>query len=150
MPSLTKYDEAFLKKSWDWLNDPEIRSLTLTPEFSKEAQSAFFKSIPNRIDYWIKGIAEDGMPIGAMGLKKIDFSARTAEYWGYIGEREYWGRGIGKFILGEAIQHAKTLKLNSIYLIVAKNNVRAKALYKKLGFELESEVDGVEKYILEL
>ena len=33
------YDEAFLSLSWNWLTDPEIKALTMTPDFDRAAQA---------------------------------------------------------------------------------------------------------------
>lgn len=150
MPGIVDYNEIFLEKSWDWLNDPEIRSLTLTTEFSRDDQMKFFNSLADRKDYWIKGVVEDEVPVGAMGLKNIDHESGNAEYWGYVGEKKYWGKGIGKFMLQMAVEKAKQLNLQSIYLHVAPFNQRAIALYKKTGFTLCGASAGVEKYILQL
>jgi len=145
MTSLEKYDVTFLEKSWEWLNDPEIKQLTLTPDFSKEDQLNFYNSLPQKKDYWIKGIAEDGIPIGAMGLKNINKEHSSAEYWGYIGEKEYWGKGIGKFVLKEAIRKTRELNLKKIYLKVSRKNLRARILYEKMGFKLKSSGE-IEQY----
>ncbi len=147
MASLVEYDREFLFKSWIWLNDPEIKALTLTPDFSKEEQLAFYSNLRCRKDYWIRGIIENDLPIGAMGLKNI--TAQKAEYWGYIGDKSYWGRGIGAFMLSEAISQGKILKLAQLHLIVGNENVRAKTLYLKEGFQL-LETGKTEKYFLML
>lgn len=147
MTALVDYNIIFLDKSWYWLNDPEIKALTMTPDFSKEDQASYFKSLPKKKDYWIKGITENTLPIGAMGLKHIN--SQNAEYWGYIGEKEYWGKGIGSFMIEQAINKARELSLNEIYLIVGKQNNKAKELYLKKGFRL-AEANDTEKYFLQL
>jgi RimJ/RimL family protein N-acetyltransferase len=147
MPSLADYNLVFLDKSWEWLNDPEIKALTLTPDFTKEQQKAFYDGLPDRKDYWIKGIMEDGIPVGAMGLKHIN--NEEAEYWGYIGEKAYWGKGIGPYMLREAIAKAKELELHQLYLHVDEKNLRAKQLYINMGFQLTIAGE-LEKYHLNL
>jgi RimJ/RimL family protein N-acetyltransferase len=132
----TYYSYIFMEKSWEWLNDKEIKLLTLTPDFTKIQQIEFFNSLPNRKDYYIRGIIRNNKPIGACGLKKI--SEKDAEYWGYIGEKEYWGQGIGKEIMKYIINIAKEKQLNSIYLQVSKTNIRAIRLYTKSGFNIEN------------
>lgn len=145
MASLVEYDREFLSKSWIWLNDPEMKALTLTPDFSKEEQLTFYDNLQGRKDYWIRGVIENGIPIGAMGLKNI--TAQKAEYWGYIGDKSYWGKGIGVFMLNAAINQAKILKLAQLHLIVSNENLRAKALYLNNGFQL-LETGRTEKYFL--
>lgn len=147
MPCLVDYSLVFLDKSWEWLNDPEIKALTLTPAFTKEEQLSFYNNLPHRTDYWIKGITEDGLPVGAMGLKHI--SKTVAEYWGYIGDKKYWGKGIGNFMLQQAITRGKELGLQQLYLHVDEKNLRAKQLYINLGFQLTTAGE-LEKYHLDL
>ena len=38
MLSLVEYTEEFLELSWLWLSDPEIKELTMTPDFTKKEQ----------------------------------------------------------------------------------------------------------------
>lgn len=147
MNALVNYDMIFLDKSWEWLNDPEIKALTMTPDFTRIGQVKFFKHLPERKDYWIRGIINNGEPIGAMGLKHI--TNDTAEYWGYIGEKKYWGKGIGAFMMSEAVSRAKTLGLKELYLFVNDQNTRARKLYLNQGFKL-SEGGEIEKYIFRL
>ena len=37
-----EYNEIFLEKSWEWLNNKEIKYLTCTPDFTKEQQKNGF------------------------------------------------------------------------------------------------------------
>ena len=132
-----EYSKTFLDLSWSWLNDPEIKELTMTKDFTKEDQIRFFDSLTNKKDYLVKGICFDNKPIGACGLKNIDHG--KAEYWGYIGEKKYWGKGIGQIVLDEMVRTARELLLVKLYLKVDRNNQRAIRSYKKFGFIEESD-----------
>lgn len=134
---LTKYSKKILENSWHWLNDPEIKQLTATPDFTKEEQLEWYHSLPRKNDYLIWGITFAKEPIGVCGLKNI--TDHDCEYWGYIGNKEYWGRGIGKIIMTKLEDIAKDLPVKSIWLKVIKENERAIALYKKMGYEIEKE-----------
>ena len=136
----TEYNRIFLEQSWKWLNDREIKVLTMTPDFTKEQQELFFASLPRKTNYFIKGILYNDLPIGACGLKNI--TEKDAEYWGYIGEKEYWGKGIGKEIMGYIISVAKEKQLKIIYLHVSEINLRARKLYEKNGFIINSINNG--------
>lgn len=141
--SFSCFDERFLERSWHWLQDGEIKRLTMTPEFTREQQRQWFERLPEMKDYLIWGLLCDSAPIGAVGLKHI--TGNEAEYWGYIGERDYWGTGLGaemmKFIFGKA----KALALQQLYLNVHKDNARAVGLYTKAGFRTVGESAGVLK-----
>lgn len=132
---ITEFDKIFLTKSFVWLTDPEIKYLTLSPDIHNEEQQKWFSSLNNRDDYKIWGIAVKGIPIGAVGLKKINMKLLTAEYFGYIGEKEYWGQGIGTKMLSFAIDEARKLGIKRLDIHVSDDNKRAIHLYEKLGFK---------------
>ena len=137
------YDRRFLQASSRWLRDPEIKRLTLTPDFTDAQQERWFESLPGRLDYRVWGVCVAGEPIGAAGLKNIDIDRSEGEYWGYIGEKAFWGRGIGVQLVQFVCEQARLLGLRRIYLRVAADNARAVGLYRKTGFELVSEVEGL-------
>ena len=74
------------------------------------------------------------MPIGVVGLKHIDREAGECEYFGYIGEKACWGRGIGISMLDFIKQQAIIIGLDKIVLKVSPQNIRAVRLYEKYGF----------------
>lgn len=130
-----EYDMKFLEKSWCWLNDPEIKELTLTPSFTKEQQLSFFESLPRRKDYKIWGVLYNDERIGVVGLKNI--SEYTAEYFGYIGEKRHWNKGLSSDVFQKLFGLAKKHKLKELFLFVSSNNPRAIKAYKKNGFKIE-------------
>lgn len=132
-----KYDESFLEMSWRWLTDPEIKRLTMTPDFTREDQGRWFAGLPAMKGYLIWGLKCNSTPIGAMGLKNL--TAVDTEYWGYIGDRRFWGMGFGQRLMQFALEQAMRLNLTSIYLRVHRGNDRALRLYEKSGFDLERE-----------
>ena len=135
-----EYNELFLEKSWQWLNDIEIRHLTDTPVFSKEQQLIWFHSLKDRKDYLIYGVMFNGNPVGACGLKNI--TETDGEYWGYIGEKNEWGKGIGRKMLNFIENIALEKHLSSVWLRVLNDNERALNLYKKAKYVEENEIDG--------
>jgi RimJ/RimL family protein N-acetyltransferase len=138
---LEEYSETYLNASWLWLNDPEIRKLTNTPVLNKDTQLRWYETLSEKEDYKIWGISFNNKPIGACGLKKI--TNEDAEYWGYIGEKEFWGKGIGKIIMYLMEEEARKLALNNIWLQVLKENARAIKLYISMGYLVEKEEDNL-------
>ena len=136
MIALVPYDATYLDLSWEWLRDPEIKALTLSPDFTRELQQAFFDSLPGREDYKIWGVAaHDGTPIGAAGIKHIADS--QGEIWCYIGERAWWGRGVGGRILELCEDQARDLGIERLFMVAAANNARSVKAFKKLGYRLD-------------
>ncbi|MFB6317433.1 GNAT family N-acetyltransferase [Saccharicrinis sp. FJH54] len=132
MVKLVSFDLNYLELSWRWLNDIEIKRLTDASDFTKEEQLIWYKNLKEKKDYMIWGIEYNKIPVGSCGLKSI--TELDCEYWGYIGEKEYWGKGIGKTIIDRMIVEAKKLQLVSIWLKVVNDNKRAIKLYERKGF----------------
>jgi len=138
-PEEVAYDERFLEASWHWLNDPETASLIMSGPMTRDSQRAWFESLPARTDYVLWGVAVADIPIGAFGLKNVESS--EAEYWGFIGDGAFRGRGIGRWMLSRAIAHARSRGLSRLYLNVRIDNIRALALYRSTGFVETSRTD---------
>ena len=145
MIKVLEFDISFLNKSWKWLNDEDLQKLIISPRISKKQQEEWFYSLKNKKNYYIKGIEYNGEKIGVLGLKNI--TQNKGEYFGYIGEREYWGLGIGKFMLKYIEEYCKKIKLKKIYLKVLKNNKRAFLLYKRFGYKIIEVQESI--YIME-
>ena len=131
-PAAVRFDESFLHASNGWLKDEEIQRLTMTPSFTEQQQAEWFAGLPSRSDYVIWGIELDGAPIGAFGIKHIRNG--SGEFWGYIGDKSNWGRGIGGWMIDQAFNYAKQNDIKTIYLHVAIDNERARSLYSRHGF----------------
>lgn len=143
---LVSFDKGFLDESFNWLSDPEVAHLTGTGPITKESQLAFFKSLPGRNDYMIWGVKINNQKAGAAGIKHLD--EVEGEYWGYIGQKEFWGKGYGTEMCEEIIAKARRMKLSLLRLKVLRNNVRAYSLYTKFGFQEQAEKDGWVEMIL--
>ena len=135
---LVIYDLTFLELSWNWLNDSEIKKLTNTPTFSREDQINWYDTLEIKKDYLIWGVQEGETKIGVCGLKKI--TKIDCEYWGYIGEKTYWGKGIGRIMMEMLEFRAREMQLQSIWLQVLDDNLRAIKLYEKLGYINEKQI----------
>lgn len=141
MIKLVAYNEEYLALSGKWLRDPEIKELTQTSSFTDEQQTFFFNSLVHRDDYRIFGLEYSGRKVGAAGLKNI--IDQRAEYWGYLGEKELWGKGLGQSIIMEVFAFALSIGVSSVFLKVSPNNIRAIKLYQKVGFEMAGHLDGL-------
>jgi RimJ/RimL family protein N-acetyltransferase len=134
------FDERYRDLSFGWLSDPEIARLTRVPPMTRESQAVWFAGLPARTDYAIWGIECDGVPIGAFGLKLIGVD-EGAEYFMYIGDPAYWGRGIARWSFDEVYEQARARGLKYLYGIVGKDNPRSLAVDLRHGFEIRREDD---------
>ena len=135
---LVTFDRRCLELSWKWLNDAEIRQLTMSKKITRLEQKRYFDSLPTRDNYAVWGIMLNNVSIiGAAGLK--NYRNSRAEYWGYIGEREHWGKGLGVQLVEKVEQKARQLGFSELDLIVGSGNKRAVSLYMKTGFAIEDQ-----------
>ncbi|WP_313380248.1 GNAT family N-acetyltransferase [Proteiniphilum saccharofermentans] len=134
-----EFSREVLEKSWEWLNDPQIRALTSTPDFDRESQEKWFENLKNRKDYFIRSIWHKDKPIAVMGIKHL--TGKDGEVFGYIGEKEYWGKTVGIQGLEFMVNYAKSLNLESLYATVLKENINSYKLNRRLGFEKEKDID---------
>ncbi len=131
--TLALFDDSWKELSFRWLQQEELRALIEAPSITQEQQDAWFKTLANRMDYKIWGVAYNHIPVGVCGLKNIN--EQQAEYWGYIGEMDYWGKGIGSKMMEFMEEKARDLKLKTLVLKVAATNKRAIRLYEKAKFQ---------------
>jgi len=124
-----------------WLNNPKVskfisekpgQKTTLKKEelwfdkYSKDKNKKFFT------------ICIDSMPIGFMGLSRIDKTNRNADAFIAIGDDKYRGKGFGKIAMQYLVDYGfDKLGLHKINLGVFEKNIPAVNLYKKLGFVIE-------------
>ena len=76
--------------------------------------------------------------IGNIKIESFDMISRTCGLGIIIGEKKYWGRGVGEEACSMMIDYAfERLNFRKITLIVFSNNPAAFRLYSKLGFKKE-------------
>ena len=76
--------------------------------------------------------------IGNIKLDKFDWVSRTCELGLLIGNKNYWGKGIGYEVCKLTIEYAfSDLNMRKVLLAVYENNPAAISLYNKLGFVQE-------------
>jgi RimJ/RimL family protein N-acetyltransferase len=82
---------------------------------------------------------EDSVPIGTIGLVRIDHRNRKAEYGRMlIGEQEYLGQGYATDATLTLLDYGFTeLNLHRIYLEVLDDNTAAVQLYDRCHFKVE-------------
>lgn len=148
MIRFVEFGELYLNKSLEWLNDDVICRLVNTGKPTKESQWQWYERIKCADDYLIWGIECDGIPVGVCGIKHV--TKESGEYWGYIGEKSYWGNGIGKTMIEFILLQANKMGLSTIYLHVLEDNFRAINLYEREGFKFQEFAKGGLIYELNL
>lgn len=139
--SFRDFSREVLDKSWEWLNDPEIKELTLTPDLDRESQRVWFQNLKKKNDYYIRSVWLNEEPIGACGVKNITYT--DGEVWYYIGEKNYWGKGVGTQMMQSLIEYARSQNLKSVYAKLHETNAGSYKLCERFDFKKESEIDKI-------
>ncbi len=136
--------EADIQGNWlHWFNDPEVTRYMLRGTFptTVESQRDFYRHVTSGSDsdLVLAVIARDGdVHVGNIGLHRIDWQSRYAEYGVVIGERAVWGRGIGTEATRLLCRHGfDRLNLHRIWLGVFAAHAAAIRMYERIGFKVE-------------
>lgn len=141
---LRPLERADLTGAWRfWLNDPEVTRHMFRGAFpnSAEANESFYEQVtaPDETNLVLAIVATDGdAHVGNVGLHRIDWINRSAEFGILIGERDHWGRGIGREATTLIVEHGfNRLNLLRIWLGVFAAHEAAVKLYEAVGFRVE-------------
>ena len=125
-----------------WFNDPEVRywlAMSDGPALTLEAERDWYDEMradPGRVIWCI--IAEEGEPIGNLGLHAIDEGQGRATLGICIGEKSSWGRGYGTDAIRQVLRYAfGEMGLRRVELHVDEDNVRGIRCYERCGFVRE-------------
>ena len=124
-----------------WLNNPNVNQYI--GEFSGKKttlakQKVWFNKYLKDKNKKFFTISYGKIPIGFMGLSRIDKINRNADAFIAIGDDKYRGKGFGKIAMQYLVKFGfKKLGLHKICLGVFEKNKPAINLYKKLGFVTE-------------
>ena len=133
--------EEDAKTSYHWRNNPEIFKYTganYDHIITLEDETNWIRQVISKKNDFRCAILVDGNYVGNIYLTNIQDG--KAEYQIFIGEKNYWGKGVAKIASRLIISYGfENLQLNIIWLKVKKNNKRAYGLYKALGFSIVEE-----------
>jgi RimJ/RimL family protein N-acetyltransferase len=126
-----------------WFNDPEVTRYMFRGVFpnTREQQLAFYESVVTTSDndLVLAIVTEpENEHVGTIGLHRIDWINRSAEFGIVIGEASARGRGIGTEATWLICRHGfQRLNLHRIWLGVFASHTSAVAMYERLGFVRE-------------
>ena len=130
--------------SYMWRNDPEVFKYTgnvYKNIISLETELEWIRRVIQNENEYRCAILADGEYVGNIYL--TDITEFTANYHIFIGNKNFWGKGVAKRASELILEYAfEVIKLTTIYLKVRNENESAVFLYNSLGF-VEEENDGV-------
>lgn len=123
-----------------WLNDREVNAYLVTKKTTIAELKDYIREKNKSQNCVFLGIfyKKNGSHIGNIKLEPIEFDKKTAILGIMIGNKEYWGRGIGseaiKLLVGWAFN---CLKLKKIEAGVLPANSASLKAFQKAGFSIE-------------
>ena len=136
-----------------WFHDQEVTKYTSHGlfKYTKEMAIEFLENADKKGDViWaivtkLRSNTDDSEIlydyIGNIALQNINWINLNAEFAGIIGEKEYWGKGIGTEAIGLLFNHGfKKLNLHKIYLGTARQNTGMRAIALNLGMKEEGNL----------
>jgi len=128
--------------SYRWRNDAQVWEFTFSkPDklITPEIETAWLEGVLKRTNERRYAILCDGAYIGNVYL--TDITARDAQFHIFIGETEYWGKGIATTVTRIVLDKAKAMGLKHIWFLMKEKNLSVLVFSKKNGF-VESEKNG--------
>lgn len=139
--SVNDVSDAYLS----WLNDEETTRGLASGVFPStlEELRKYVEAAVNNKNVIIFAVCDKitDEHIGNIKLDQFDWVSRTCELGLLIGNKNYWGKGIGYETCFQTLRYAFTdLNIRKVSLAVYENNPAAIGLYKKLGFVEEGRL----------
>lgn len=146
MVKLAPLQQEHVAHFYNWLQDPEVIEYSLTAfQVMKTRQ---------QIDHWFAAtlqqqnslnlgiyLEETNALIGYAGLSGISTTNHSGEYFIFIGEKAFWGRGVGTAVTRQIVDIGfASHQLNRIMLTVSESNTGGLKAYAKAGFVVEGRL----------
>lgn len=131
--------------SYKWRNNPKVWKYTGTRPDIKITKEIELRWIENALmkmneKRYAICVTDTNEYIGNVQLTNIEIN--RAEFHIFIGDTDYWGKGIGKRATEGILEIAfSNLSLNQIYLYVNTENIPAIKVYEKVGFRREKKTN---------
>ena len=138
-----------LEKTFMWVQREEFRkSFNFIKDVNRDDHTRWFNNLRNSDTqkHFAIYTCQDNQYVGNCGLKRINKVKKNCEIWVYIGDAQNYCKGFGTSAASQLIYYAfYDLDMETLYLYVAKDNIAARRLYGKLGFE-EREMPSVSEW----
>lgn len=126
----------------NWFNDEQIcqfNSHHRFPNYQEDMRSYYDNVIKSKNNLILAIIdKENDKHIGNVSLQDMDFLNQDAELAIIIGDKNFWGKGVGEEVCRLVVEHGfKNLNLHRIHCSIADNNIGMRKLARKLGFNEE-------------
>lgn len=125
-----------------WLNDEEVSRYNSHATFpnTKEKMEAYYHSLQDNNRNVVLAIIDKATcrHIGNVALQQINWISKNAEFAILLGDKEFWGKGIGEEAAILIVDYGfKRLNLHRVYCGTLQGNEGMKKLAKKLCMKEE-------------
>lgn len=140
---LRAVEEGDLNENYQgWFNDAEVCRFNSHHRFPnyKEDMREYYEKVIKSGNHLVLAIVdkETKKHIGNISLQDINQIDRSAEFAIVLGDKSFWGQGVGKEAGKLIIEHGfKSLNLNRIYCGTSEENIGMQKLADYLGFKKE-------------
>ncbi|KQM44712.1 GNAT family N-acetyltransferase [Chryseobacterium sp. Leaf201] len=138
--------------SYQWRNDNEVWKYTGSRpniDITAEIESSWIEKVLQDISSKRFAILCNTQYIGNIQLTNI--KEKTAEFHIFIGNKDFWGKGISQLATYQILYYAKEiLKLDEVYLTVRPENKAAVKSYQNNNFSIIQETEEFIKMSLKL
>ena len=128
------------KTSMHWRNDPLVWSLTgFRPNIvvTRRIEESWIRRV-NAITHDLRrAICVENRYVGNIYIIKNE--ENKFEYHVFIGDKDFWGRGIAYKASLLILEEAQKKGINEIFLEVRRDHETAIRLYERLGFQLDKK-----------
>lgn len=130
-----------VEADYRWRVEPELAALDATAPIRlslEEYTRYFFDELEYPSPWSVRLAIEslDGRHIGNIMYYDIDHRKRQAELGVMVGDRDYWDRGCGSDAVQSLLLHVfQDTDLDRVYLHTLTSNDRARAAFRKSGFQ---------------
>jgi len=136
--NILKVNDKIKEKVKQWRNKEEIRKHMLSQHIiTKEEHLNWIGDLKNRNDWKFWVVFVDNIAVGSVYLQEINYKKLTSEWGFYIGEDDFKGKGLGKYILFKLLEfYFEEMKFEVLFTKVISNNIAALNIYRKFKFKM--------------
>lgn len=146
MIELKPLHELHAQYFYNWFQDEEVirYSLSIFQKLQTEDQVRdWLTETINDIKTFKQGIFLENTDrlIGYAGICDLSLTNKSGEYFIFIGDKAYWGKGVGTEVTKKVLKIGfEELDLNRIMLTVSEPNIGGVKAYQRAGFTIEGRL----------
>jgi len=138
--NLRPFSKADIPIVTRWINNPDIREFGFIPfpQTEKQEDEWFNKLGANDKNVTLAIETKRGVLIGSISIMGINWKDRVGSTGALIGEKEYWGKGLGTDAKMTLLDYAfNDLNLHKICSNVVASNKRSFRYNLRCGYKIE-------------